>query len=105
MGPAERAVTLALALGGAGVLVAGAVYGGRLVFEHAAGIPTSVLQNETQQRGAGHQHAPGEEHEHAAPDSVAPAGHVDPPGTPPHSHEPAPTSGHTHEPGAAPHEH
>ena len=112
MGSAERALTLALALGGAGVLVAGAVYGGRLVFDHAAGIPTSVLQDESRQRGAGHEHAPGEEHEHAAPAPVAaPAAdsalepHVDPPGTPPHSHEPAPPAGHAHEPGTPAHEH
>jgi uncharacterized membrane protein len=115
MGAAERAVTLALAIGGVGVMVAGAVYGGRLVFDHAAGIPTTVLQDETRQRGAGHHHAPGEEHEHAEPapaaaaaDSSAPAAaaadHVDPPGTPPHSHEPARPE-HSHEPGTPAHEH
>jgi uncharacterized membrane protein len=114
MGPAERALALALGLGGAGVLTATAVYGGRLVFEHAAGVPTEVLKNEIGQRAAGHHHEAGEEHgdearehaeephEHAAPaaagdstmgDSTAPAGHVDPPGTPPHSH-PAGTPPH-----------
>ncbi len=62
MGAAERAVALAVALGGAGVLIATANYGGRLVFDHAAGIPTEVLTNETQERTKGHHHAPGEEH-------------------------------------------
>lgn len=111
MGAAERSLSLALALGGAGVLIAVAIYGGRLVFDHAAGIPTGVLQAEAEQRTAGHQHAPGEEHGHAAPapgptDSAG--AHVDPPGAPPHSHEePAPTSpgGHSHEPGTPAHEH
>ncbi|MBA2458886.1 MAG: DUF2231 domain-containing protein [Gemmatimonadales bacterium] len=102
MGMAERSLTLAVALGGAGVLIATAVYGGRLVFDHAAGIPTGVLRAEAAQRTGGHEHAPGEGHgdEAAAPgaggspavsppaDSTAgaPAGHVDPPGSPPHEH-------------------
>ncbi len=101
MGAAERSLTLALAIGGAGVLIAGAVYGGRLVFDHAAGIPTSVLQAEIQARGAGHAHAPGQEqggddHTHpapaATPDSSSPAAvpaapdHGHAPGTPAHDH-------------------
>jgi uncharacterized membrane protein len=114
MGSAERALALALGVGGAGVLMATGIYGGKLVFEHAAGIPTDVLQNEIGQRAAGHHHGAGEEHgdeadehgeephEHPAvtdsatpADSTAPAGHVDPPGTPPHSH-PAGTPPHQH---------
>jgi hypothetical protein len=106
MSPAERALALALGLGGAGVLTATGVYGGKLVFEHAAGVPTDVLQDEITQRAAGHHHGAGEEHgeeehEHGeeahdhpavaadsimSADSTPPAGHVDPPGTPPHSH-------------------
>ena len=110
MGQAERAVALALGLGGAGVLTATGVYGGRLVFEHAAGVPSEVLQGELHERAEGHHHGAGEEHgdgdadhehaeephEHPAPaaagdsagatDSGPPAGHVDPPGTPPHQH-------------------
>ena len=43
MGTAERALALAAMLVGAGVLIATASYGGRLVFDHAAGIPTDVL--------------------------------------------------------------
>lgn len=111
MGQAERALALALGLGGAGVLTATGVYGGKLVFEHAAGVPSEVLQNELHERAEGHHHhGEGEEHgdgdadhehaeeahEHPAPaamgdsaaatDSGASAGHVDPPGTPPHQH-------------------
>ena len=106
MGATERALALALSLGGAGVLIATAVYGGRLVFDHAAGIPTEVLTSEIRERAENHEHTPGEGHgddghEHepaAAPvagDSAAPAAapagsdHVDPPGTPPHSHSPS----------------
>jgi uncharacterized membrane protein len=112
MESAERALALALGVGGAAVLTTTGVYGGKLVFEHAAGVPTEVLQNEIEQRAAGHHHQPGEEHgdeahelgaephEHPADsamssDSTAPAGHVDPPGAPPH----------THPAGAPPHEH
>jgi uncharacterized membrane protein len=117
MSSAERSVALALGLAGAGVLTATGVYGGKLVFEHAAGVPTEVLQDEIGQRAAGHHHEAGEEHgdeprehaeephEHAAPaatadsampgESPAPAGHVDPPGTPPH----------THSDGSPPHQH
>lgn len=122
MGTTERALALALSLGGAGVLIATASYGGRLVFDHAAGIPTEVLTSETEQRTEGHEHAPGEGHgddghEHepaAAPmagDSAAPSAapvgsdHVDPPGTPPHSHEPKKPAGHSHPAGTPAHEH
>ena len=120
MGQAERALALALGLGGAGVLTATGVYGGKLVFEHAAGVPSEVLTEELHERSEGHHHhGDGEEHgdadedhhhaeeahEHpapaatgdsvGAPDSATPAGHVDPPGTPPHSH-PADTPPHQH---------
>lgn len=122
MGTTERALALALSLGGAGVVIATAVYGGRLVFDHAAGIPTEVLTAETRERTVGHEHAPGEGHgdghEHqpaaapmagdsaASPAAPAAAGdHVDPPGAPPHSHEPKEPAGHSHPPGAPAHEH
>jgi uncharacterized membrane protein len=112
MGSTERAVVLAASLGGVGALVATAVYGGKLVFDHAAGIPTDVLQAEMHERAEGHHHHGGEEadehgtdehgtDEHAAPatgpdsaakvgpaatatDSAHPAGHTHAPGTPPH---------------------
>ena len=101
MGAGERAVALAASLAGAGVLIATSVYGGRLVFDHAAGIPTEVLTTESRERTGGHEHAPGEghgdeAHPHEAPapgaagdTAAAPSGgsdHVDPPGTPPHEH-------------------
>jgi uncharacterized membrane protein len=113
MGAAERAMTLAVALGGAGVLIATSVYGGRLVFEHAAGIPTPALTEEIHQRGEGHHHEAGEEHDHASPapasapvtDSAGVHAHVDPPGTPPHIHDEPAKEGQTHPPGTPAHEH
>lgn len=106
MGGAERAIALAASLAGVGLLIATSIYGGTLVFDHAAGIPTPVLQAEIQSRGAGHSHAPGEEHggsDHDDDDAHAPAadsaaGAGDPVA--------APAAGdHTHAPGAPAHEH
>jgi uncharacterized membrane protein len=104
MGSTERAVVLAASLGGVGALFATAVYGGKLVFDHAAGIPTEVLQAEMHERAEGHHHHGGEADEHGtdedapargagsvaggaaatATDSGQPAGHTHAPGTPPH---------------------
>jgi uncharacterized membrane protein len=99
MAGAERTLSLVVSLAGTGVLVATAVYGGRMVFEHAAGIPTEAMEQELHERAEGHHHHDGEAeehepmaeehdsaaeaHEHAA-DSAEPAGHSHPPGTPPH---------------------
>jgi uncharacterized membrane protein len=119
MGTTERALAMALSLGGAGVLIATASYGGRLVFEHAAGIPTEVLTSEIRERAEEHEHGSGEGHGDgheyeptAAPvagDSSAPAAeagdHVDPSGTPPHSHEPEQPDEHSHSPGTPAHDH
>lgn len=105
MGGTERGVVLVLSLAGLGVLLATASYGGKLVFDHAAGIPTPVLEEEMHERAEGHHHhgagEEAEEHEHdehgheeAAPadsahgagsaDSTGSGGHTHPPGTPPH---------------------
>jgi uncharacterized membrane protein len=90
----ERALMLILSLGGVGVLFLTANYGGRLIFEHAAAIPSRVLQAELQERTEGHEHAEAITHTHVVPDSMAPSPAaspkppVDPPGTPPHSHPP-----------------
>lgn len=93
MGPVERAVGVLLSVGGAGVLFATGMYGGKLVFEHAAGIPSEVLQEEMHERTESHQHQPGQG-EARSPDSSAAGqagpGHLDPPGTPPHTHSQPP---------------
>ena len=99
MSAGERTLTLLASLVGAGVLIATGTYGGRMVFEHAAGIPTKVLEQEIHERKESHHHhgeeaeehagtgeehdSVGEEHQHSA-DTTAPAGHTHPPGTPPH---------------------
>ncbi len=98
MSSVERTLSVIVSIAGAGVLFATGLYGGRLVFDHAAGVPTRVLEAELRERGRDHEHAAGQEHD-MAPDSVAtsprPAGstdsaitppHTDPPGTPPHTH-------------------
>jgi uncharacterized membrane protein len=99
MGSGERALSLIVSVAGVGVLFATAIYGGRLVFEHAAAIPSRVLTEELHERTEGHHHG-SEADEAAAPkDSSAPpsaADHVDPPGTPPHTH--------SHPPGTPSHE-
>jgi len=114
MGTGERALALAAMLAGAGVLIATASYGGRLVFDHAAGIPTDVLTAETRSRSEGHHHGAGEEHDedgHSHEGTPAPAAatdsaaHADPPGTPPHSHEPESADDHPHPSGTPAHEH
>jgi uncharacterized membrane protein len=108
MGSTERAVVRAASLGGVAVLLATAVYGGKLVFDHAAGIPTKVLQTEMHERAEGHHH-PGGEGEadgHGTDGDAAPAVGADsaaavgPAATATDSAEPA---RHTHAPGTPPH--
>ena len=90
----EMAITRMLSVIGLVSLVWTGVLGGRLVFDHAAGVPSAKLQAELENREAGHHHEPGEEHEHDAPapadttKTAAPAAapHTHPPGTSPHSH-------------------
>jgi uncharacterized membrane protein len=90
LGGVEQAALRLLSVAGlVGIVWTGRI-GGKLMFEHAAGIPAATLEAEMRDREAGHQHHPGEaeeEHEHPAPaDSAKPAGHTHPPGTPPHKH-------------------
>jgi len=95
----ERSVVLVLTLIGVGILFVTANYGGRLVFEHAAAIPTPVLEEEMHERSEGHHHHDEDEESPAmsadSAGSQAPA-HVDSPGTPPHTH--------SHPPGTPPHQ-
>lgn len=82
----ELALTRALSIVGLLGLVWTAILGGRLVFDHAAGIPSQRLQAEIENREAGHQHEPGEAHDHGVSADTTQATHTHPPGTPPHSH-------------------
>jgi uncharacterized membrane protein len=104
MGRAERALALAATLAGAGVLIATAAYGGRLVFDHAGGIPTEVLTDEIRSRGEGHEHGPGEGHGddgHSHEATPAPAAATDSAASP----EPEKTEDHSHPAGTPAHEH
>jgi uncharacterized membrane protein len=77
----ELALTRALSVVGLVGLVWTGVLGGRLVFLHAAGIPTHTLEAEIHDREVGHHHEAGE----AEADTGA-AAHTHAPGTPPHQH-------------------
>ena len=90
---AEEVGLRVLSLVGLVTVVWTGVLGGKLMFEHAAGIPNVMMQVEMESREAGHHHEAGEaeEHEHAdsakAPaDSAKAPGHTHAPGTPPHKH-------------------
>ena len=90
----ELAIARFLSVIGVAGLAWTGILGGRLMFEHAAGIPTPTLQTELQNRVAGHEHAPGEEHDEPmmgadttkARADTTKATHPHPPGTPPHNH-------------------
>ena len=89
----ELAITRFLSVAGLVGLVWTGVLGGKLMFEHAAGIPVRTMQAEMLDRAAGHEHEEGEAHEHGASsvDTTKTADstkttHTHPPGTPPHSH-------------------
>jgi uncharacterized membrane protein len=98
MSAGERTISLLVSLAGTGVLVATGAYGGKMVFEHAAGIPTEALELELHERAEGHHHHGGEAEahepageghdsvgeEHVRDDAADSAGHTHPPGTPPH---------------------
>src|SRR6266566_319520 len=88
LGGVEQAALRLLSVAGlVGIVWTGRI-GGKLVFEHAAGIPAATMETEMRDREAGHQHHPGEEeedeHEHA--DSLADSTHRHGPGTPAHKH-------------------
>ena len=90
MGTGERAFGVVLSIVGAGVLFATGFYGGKLVFEHAAGIPTGVLEAELRERTMDHHHeaiqTPGATVVDTA--QVNPRSTGDTTVTPPHSHSP-----------------
>lgn len=70
---AESWVLRGISLFGLALLIRVGMLGGQLVFDHAAGIPTNMMESEIKNRAAGHHHAPGEpddDHDHdAAPDT------------------------------------
>src|SRR5213080_182202 len=69
---AEETGLRALSLAGLVTIVWTAVIGGKLVFEHAAGVPNATMQAEMMNRATGHQHEPGDAdgHEHMGVDTI-----------------------------------
>ena len=84
--PAEEWVLRILSIAGLVLVITTGVYGGKMMFEHAAGIPMKTLQAEMQDRARGHHHEEGEAEEREHPSAGADTAHHDAPGTPPHSH-------------------
>ena len=80
----ELAYTRMLSIVGLVGLVWTGVLGGRLVFQHAAGIPSKVLQAEIENRAERHEHGTMDSTKTDTTKTTAP--HTHSPGTPPHSH-------------------
>jgi uncharacterized membrane protein len=83
---AEEAALRVLSLAGLVTVVWTGVLGGKLMFDHAAGIRNATMQAELENRAAGHHHEPGEADGHEHADSAADSTHRHAPGTPPHNH-------------------
>ena len=62
--PPEEAGLRLLSVAGLVTVVWTGVIGGKMVFEHSAGVPTRMMKAEIENRAAGHHHEPGEEEEH-----------------------------------------
>ena len=67
--PPEEAGLRVLSVAGLVTVVWTGVIGGKLVFEHSAGVPTRMMKAEIENRAAGHHHEGGEEEEHEHADS------------------------------------
>lgn len=107
MGAGERIAAFVLSLAGLGFLADTGHHGGKMVFEHAAGMPDSTLTAELQNRKEGHAHGSGDaadhhdaddDHDHGAAASVDSSGAPVAPATN------AAGDGHTHAPGTPPHQ-
>jgi len=86
LGGVEETVLRLLSVAGLVGIVWTARIGGKLVFDHAAGIPAATMQAEMRDREAGHHHHPGETEEDEHADSLADSAHRHAPGTPAHKH-------------------
>lgn len=79
--PVEATTLRVLSIAGLVTVIWTAVIGGKMVFEHAAGVPAATMQAEMENRKAGHGHdADADERAHAGTDST----HRPPP-APPHA--------------------
>ena len=73
--PPEETGLRLLSVAGLVTVVWTGVIGGKLVFEHSAGIRTQMMKAEIENRGAGHQHEAGEAEEHEHPHEHADSAH------------------------------
>jgi uncharacterized membrane protein len=73
--PPEEAGLRLLSVAGLVTVIWTGVIGGKMVFEHSAGIPTNMMKSEIENRAAGHQHEPGEAEEHEHPLEHADSAH------------------------------
>jgi uncharacterized membrane protein len=105
MGRGERIAAFVLSLAGLGLLADTGHHGGKMVFEHAAGVPDSTMRAELEDRREGHTHALGEaahhrddadQHDQGTAVSADSSGAASPAANPP-------PDGHTHAPGTPPH--
>jgi uncharacterized membrane protein len=64
MGRGEQIAALVSSLVGLGFLIDTGHHGGKLVFEHAAGVSNATLRRELENRAEGHVHGAGEAHHH-----------------------------------------
>ena len=85
--PAEEWVLRVLAVAGLVLVTWTGVVGGKMVFEHAAGVPMRTMQQEMLDRRARHNHEAGEDADSSEHQSTGrDTSHEHAPGTPPHSH-------------------
>jgi uncharacterized membrane protein len=77
LSPVEATSLRVLSIAGLVTVVWTGLIGGKMVFEHAAGVPAATMQAEMENRKAGHE----DEHAHSGADST----HDPAPATPPHA--------------------
>ena len=109
MGGKERIATFVLSLVGLGFLIDTGHHGGKLVFEHAAGVSNATLKAEMIDRAEGHVHGPGEAHRHDDADedhdhAGDPHGEAAPADSHSHSDSATQRAPHTHPPGTPAHQ-
>lgn len=83
LSPGEDTALRLLSVAGLVGIVWTGILGGRLMFEHGAGIPAATMRVEMENRAAGHHHEEAEEHGPTPAPHAADSAHPRTPGTPP----------------------
>jgi uncharacterized membrane protein len=82
LSPVEATTLRVLSIAGLVTVIWTGVVGGKMVFEHAAGVPAATMRAEMENRKAGHAHdGDADAHAHSGADST----HRHAPATPPHA--------------------